>query len=75
MIRPRVPKPLAAMAGVALAGVLVSAEPALRAGQEVEAAQIQFWLTSGGDGWECEGCCFTGFCCTIPVDACKIQPD
>lgn len=74
MIRLRMPRKLAALAGVVLAAALLSAEPAVNAGQEVEAAEIQFWLTSGGDGWECEGCCFTGFCCDIPVDACKIQP-
>ena len=41
---------------------------------DLQAIQVQFWLTNEGDGWDCTGCCFTGYCCTIPIDACQQEP-
>ena len=62
----------ATLASFGFVGILVSAEPAMRA-KEAEATQIQFWIVSDGDGWACQDCCFTGFCCSVPIDGCGIQ--
>lgn len=62
-------KLLAGLGAVAAVTVLVAGEPAL-GDQEAEALAIQFYLTSGGDGHDCTNCCFTGYCCTVPVAEC-----
>jgi hypothetical protein len=49
--------PLLAAAGLTLGA------PALDARQEAHADQWQYFL--GTQGAYCEGCCRTGFCCTI----------
>ncbi len=43
------------------------AQPAVEQSSSLEATSIQFWITNTGDGWKCESCCFTGYCCTVPV--------
>lgn len=60
---------LRGLAAVGIAAGLTSGVPAFRA-HDAQAADIQFWITADGDGWDCSGCCFTGYCCTVPVDAC-----
>lgn len=62
-------KLLAGIGAVAAVAVLVGGEPAL-GHQEAQATDIQFYLTSGGDGYECTSCCFTGYCCKVPVTGC-----
>lgn len=41
---------------------------------EAVAADIQFYLTNTGDGWDCSDCCFTGYCCSVPIKDCEEQP-
>lgn len=69
MINRSIRKLLAGIGAVAAVTVLVSGEPAL-GHQDAEAAAIQFYLTSTGDGYDCNDCCFTGYCCTAPIRVC-----
>jgi hypothetical protein len=43
---------------------------ALDPSQDVYAADVQFYLTTAEPGWKCEGCCYTGYCCDVPIDNC-----
>ncbi|HEU0014135.1 MAG TPA: hypothetical protein VFQ45_10650 [Longimicrobium sp.] len=59
----------AALAAVLGAAALLG-EPGAQAAQEAQAADIQFWVTSQDPGTKCEECCFTGYCCRVPIVDC-----
>lgn len=46
--------------------MIVLVEPAIRRDDALEAAEWQFLLDSEV-GPTCQDCCWTGFCCTIPM--------
>jgi hypothetical protein len=46
----------------------LAVSPTAERGQALQATEYQFWMTNNGPA--CGYCCFTGYCCSVPVEGC-----
>lgn len=63
---------IGAVATILLAVAFTFTQPVMNSNQVASAIQIQFQLSSTGD--HCEHCCYSGWCCDVPVTTCTTSP-